>query len=156
MVVSDVTVLGVVVEWVPLVVVLPSTVLAIVAADVMELVDGLRWRSGDVRVDAVLPRRRLSPAPCGNGDEGLLISSPGVSGTLISNSVPRLGPDVSARVHIRSPPSFRAMPFATIKPRPRPSLCLVKDASSCENGWNRRGRNAAGIPGPESTILMTT
>jgi hypothetical protein len=56
------------------------------------------------------------------GVAGRLQISPGVSGTRISNSEPFPGPDVCDRKQNRSPPSFRAIPFATINPSPRPSL----------------------------------
>lgn len=75
-------------------------------------------------------------------------------GILISNSVPRLLPFVSAWVHIKSPPNFLAMPLATINPNPSPSELLVILAFSCEKGLNSFGRKLAGIPGPLSLTLM--
>src|SRR5436853_7009580 len=50
----------------------------------------------------------------GDPDEepGLLHTSPGVSGTRISNSEPLFGPETSERRQNKSPPSLRANPFA--------------------------------------------
>jgi hypothetical protein len=62
-----------------------------------------------------------------NGEAGLLTMSPGFRGILISNSLPWCCIPVSARMHIKSPPSFLAIPFATIRPKPSPSLDLVRD-----------------------------
>jgi len=91
-----------------------------------------------------------------NGVPGLETASLGVQGTRISNSVPLFAPDVSERMQVRSPPSLRANPLATSKPSPRPSLCRVVESSSFENGLKRFGRNASGIPGPVSRMLITT
>lgn len=76
-------------------------------------------------------------------------------GTRSSNSDPRLGPVVLERTHTRSPPILRTNPFATRRPRPRPSFCRVRESSSRENGLKRLGKKSWGMPGPVSLMLMT-
>lgn len=88
------------------------------------------------------------------GELVLLCVSDGVIGTLSSNSVPLREPCVSDRTQTRSPPILRARPLATSSPRPRPSFWRVRESSSRENGLNRYGKKAWGIPGPVSSTLM--
>jgi len=90
------------------------------------------------------------------GVPGVLEASASVSGSLTRNSVPLSGPSLDVRWHHRSPPILRAIPFATNNPNPKPSRCLVIEASSRENALNKRGKNSPGIPSPVSVMTNNT
>ena len=77
------------------------------------------------------------------GVPGMLFDGSWVErGTRSSNSDPWLGPVVSDRTQIRSPPILRTRPLATSSPRPRPSFCRVVESSSREKGLKRFGRKS--------------
>lgn len=90
------------------------------------------------------------------GVPGVLEASASVNGSLTRNSDPLSGPPVDVRWHHRSPPILRAIPFATSNPNPKPSRCLVMEASSRENALNKRGKNSPGIPSPVSVMENNT
>lgn len=114
--------------------------------------------TGDLEFFGGLDKYEHSSDKCGgvgvrDGEHARLFESE-ERGMRSWNSVPRCGPSISDLRHTRSPPIFRARPFATRRPSPRPSVCRVSESSSREKGLNKYGRKALGMPAPVSLILI--